>query len=190
MTRHVESTAKRTVTRFSHAAHASLAGEGREGCFACHAFQGADDADPRARPALLPGVLDCTKCHGGHANLAGGACSFCHPAGSAAGGDEGSARLFRGERPSRDDWPAGSGFAHFSGSAARGHASYVLADGANAERGCAACHPPENLRAARRVRDVGIPDVGGSLCFECHPAERGWFHWPLPDPESASAAGR
>ena len=182
LTRVVETTQQRSTTEFSHAAHRDQLAEG---CFACHAFQGQDDGDPRAVPVLLEGVADCTKCHGEHRNIAAGACSFCHPA--RPQGEAGTANLFRGERPSRQDWPAGFQFAHFTGAKDRGHASYVLPDGIHAEKGCGECHSLENLAQAKRVRDVSVPDSRGWLCVDCHANNRGWFHWSLPDPKEAPA---
>ncbi|HTF89870.1 MAG TPA: hypothetical protein VK843_15760, partial [Planctomycetota bacterium] len=175
----VVDTDKKTATQFSHAFHQ---GKVEGGCFACHAFQGADDSDPRARPFVPENVLNCTKCHSDHQQIAGGACTFCHPANS-AGSD--SALQFRGEKPSRMDWPAAIQFKHFGGSAERGHRSFVTAAGVSSAQGCGKCHDLENLKQATDVKAVAIPGARGSLCIDCHANNRGWFHWTLPDPSGA-----
>ncbi len=168
---------RKTETRidFPHKSHAKIEG----GCFACHTFKGADDADPRAVPKLLEGVENCTKCHSDHQRIAGGACTFCHPEGAAAG--SGSAILFQGKRPFRTDWPAALNFNHFGGTKDAGHMTYMAQDGSPAIEGCAKCHDIENLKNSTAVGDLSIPGARGSLCVDCHAFNRGWFHWSLPE---------
>ncbi len=172
---HVVERKTETRTDFPHKTHAKIEG----GCFACHAFKGADDGDPRAVPQLLDGVVNCTKCHSDHQRIAGGACTFCHPQGAAAG--SGSAILFQGKRPFRNDWPAALNFNHFGGRPEAGHISFMAQDGSPAIAGCAKCHDIENMKNSNVVGDLSIPGARGSLCVDCHAFNRGWFHWSLPE---------
>ncbi|HUR28740.1 MAG TPA: FHA domain-containing protein [Planctomycetota bacterium] len=175
--------ATKRTTEFSHELHAGKPGDALAGgCFACHAFDGDGDGDPFAQPTLLKGVENCTKCHTDHQNIEQGACTFCHPSGAAAG--SGSNQLFVREKPSRLDWPAGSPFAHFSGSATEGHLSFMGTAGGPTAAQCALCHDGADLKQADKVGDLDIPGARGSLqiCIDCHVTKRGWFHWKLPDP--------
>jgi hypothetical protein len=159
---------------FPHAKHQKVSG----GCFACHEFKGKFEGDPEASPVkgVADDILNCTKCHAGHKEVAGGACVFCHPAKA-----EGSEKLFNGERPSRTDWPAGFKFNHFSGTATEGHISHMGQVGSPLGNGCKDCHELDQLKSAARVSAVHLPGGGGELCIQCHAFNRGWFHWSLPD---------
>lgn len=168
-----------SAAKFSHALHQ---GKVEGACFACHAFKGADDGDPRSKPFVAEEVANCTKCHNDHQNIEKGACTFCHPAGAGAG--SGSAVLFEGKKPSRLDWPAGFVFEHFKGTEDHGHRSYMNKAGRTSAEGCSRCHDLGNLKSASAVLAVAIPGARGDLCIDCHATERGWFHWMLPDPTS------
>ena len=175
VTENVKDRKNARAVEFSHKRHTQVEGA----CFACHSFKGADDSDPRSRPVVADEVQNCTKCHNDHQNIEQGACTFCHPAGAGAG--SGSAVLFKGEKPFRNDWPAGFQFKHFAGNAERGHRSYMSKAGATAAEGCAKCHKLDELRQAKAVSSVPIPGAQGTLCLDCHATNRGWFHWTLPD---------
>ncbi|MCC7012478.1 MAG: FHA domain-containing protein [Planctomycetes bacterium] len=160
----------RRVVEFPHARHAGVEG----GCFACHEF----DDDPLAVPRTKTDAADCSACHSAHRNIQRGACSYCH----ASDPDplhDGDAALFRGASFTRDDWPKGLRFSHFSsGDDGQGHKSMVLAEAGDEQ--CGSCHDLANLRSARRVRDIAIPGAGSMKCVECHAFNGHWFHWQLP----------
>ncbi len=175
-----DETKTQPATEFPHDRHQGIEG----GCFACHSFEGADDSDPSAQPFVAENIRNCTKCHTNHESVGGSGCAYCHPAGPS------SAELFRGIRPSRDDWPAGFEFGHFQGDDSHGHMAYTSKTGALADEGCGKCHDLKNLSSAKTVREVKIPGGQSRLCVDCHATERGWFHWMLPQPTLEAASGR
>lgn len=168
----------RAVADFPHDAHVGSktfgkAGALADGCFACHEFAApVGGSDYAFVPRTLPEAADCTKCHGGHANLGGGACQQCHPAetdrsnsflvaaavppGTTVGGRKAP------DQPERP-WPARNGFRHLS----KGHSAPELE--------CATCHARDALAASKSLRDVPVPDDAVAACRECHVRKQ--FHW-------------
>jgi hypothetical protein len=157
-----------TVQRpdFPHDVHVASAAFGKDGtlangCFACHEFSAADDDAPFTQvPRTLPGAMDCTACHSGHADVGGGDCQQCHPK------IDGRSNSFLWqakvtEPSSERPWPALNGFRHLS----VGHK----------DEDCAACHGASNLDQADTLAKVRVPDESAALCRDCHLQKQ--FHW-------------
>ncbi|MCK5944096.1 MAG: hypothetical protein KAI24_19075, partial [Planctomycetes bacterium] len=152
---------------FPHDVHVGSAAFGQSGtlangCFACHEFSETDGEAPFTQvPRTLPGATDCTSCHGGHADIGGGACQQCHPK------LEGRGNSFRWQArldtppPSRRPWPAPNGFRHLS----VGHKN----------EDCSTCHGASGLTEAATLLDVRVPDESAPLCRDCHLQKQ--FHW-------------
>jgi hypothetical protein len=175
---------RRTVADFPHAAHVAAAAFGApgaslaDGCFSCHAFTTPGNGDRlQAVPTVLDGVADCTRCHGGHRDIGGGACQHCHPA--TAGRSNSfwvAARLPAGSQvagrtvpaPATRAWPPRNGFSHLS----PGHSGDGL-DGKPLT--CASCHDERATAAAATLDGVPVPDETAPLCRDCHLQRQ--FHW-------------
>lgn len=159
----------REATDFPHDVHLKSAAYGKQGdlaagCFACHAFTApVGERQFTQVPVTSPGARDCSQCHQGHANIAGGSCQKCHPA--VAGTRNSfldSARVAEPAPPTRP-WPAPNGFSHLS----PGHSSPKLT--------CASCHADFGLDKATTLGDVRVPDESAKLCRDCHLQRQ--FHW-------------
>ncbi len=157
----------RPVADFPHGVHVGSASFGKDGtlqqgCFACHDFSQASANAPFSQvPQTLPGASDCTSCHGGHDNIAGGDCQTCHPQ------IEGFSNSFRLQAkmmtppPATRDWPAPNGFSHLS----TGHKG----------EDCATCHKDSGIDQAKTLEAVRVPDESAASCRDCHLQKQ--FHW-------------
>ena len=157
----------RPVPDFPHGLHVGSASFGKsgtlqQGCFACHDFsEAAADAPFSQVPRTKPGASDCTNCHGGHDNIAGGDCQTCHPK------IEGVSNSFLLQAkiltppPATRQWPAPNGFSHLS----TGHK----------DEGCATCHKETGIGEAETLQAVRVPDETAAVCRDCHLQKQ--FHW-------------
>lgn len=144
------------------------------GCFACHAFERpAGAGEFQAVPRTLPDALDCTKCHGGHANVGGGQCQVCHPATAdrsnafLAAAKIAPGTLLRGKasppEPTRS-WVGSPAFSHLS----IGHREHV-------EKDCSECHDSAAVGKSDSLANVPVPNDATPACRECHLEKQ--FHW-------------
>lgn len=156
----------RAVPDFPHGLHVGAATFGKsgtleQGCFACHVFSEATADAPFVQvPRTLPGAADCTKCHGGHDEIAGGDCQQCHPKADGFNAFVTQTGKTFPTFPTRL-WPAPNGFSHLS----RGHK----------DESCASCHADSNLENSSDLLSVTVPSEGAKLCRECHLQKQ--FHW-------------
>lgn len=163
---------------FPHGKHLEVEG----GCFRCHAFD-PSDALQSAQPTTT--VRNCSECHSDHRSMAGGACARCHGFDEAWVVDPVEPRRFSAWRGDSlyKDWRNGGplelaeppalvadSFKHFSA----GHRQ-ASEDGA-----CLTCHAGPGgteLRQARTILEVPIPQEPDAGCRDCHVLEKKRFHW-------------
>jgi hypothetical protein len=163
----IQSRAKlRAVADFPHDVHVGSDFYGKkgsleQGCFACHKFSAQTaDAPFRQVPLTLEGAADCTKCHGGHDEIAGGDCQKCHPADNGFNSFATQTGQIKPSFPKRL-WPAPNGFSHLSA----GHTG----------KDCAICHKDTGIAKAETLQAVSVPDETANVCRECHLQKQ--FHW-------------
>ena len=142
-----------------------------DGCFSCHEFQvPAGASDVAAVPVIQADKRTCDNagCHRSHENVGGGFCSTCHRMAP------GKYSVYFGEsppagrpRPERHDWPAVNCFSHFTSD--------------HEATSCTDCHEfgtgdrEKDIRLAKNLAQVPIPDESYPRCRECHRRKR--FHW-------------
>lgn len=150
---------------FPHGLHVGAASFGKsgtleQGCFACHVFSKQTADAPFAQvPQTLADAANCTKCHGGHDDIAGGDCQKCHPKDDGFNSFVTQTGQTKPNFPTRQ-WPAPNGFSHLS----KGHKG----------ESCAKCHG-DSLNNSSDLMSVTVPSEGAALCRECHLQKQ--FHW-------------
>ena len=157
----------RAMPDFPHDVHVGslsfgASGTLQQGCFACHDFsESSTDAPFSQVPIVKASAADCTSCHSGHDNIAGGDCQKCHEQ------TEGVSNSFLLHAkidvpaPSTRPWPAPNSFSHLS----VGHK----------DEDCAACHQGSGIDDAATLAAVRVPDESAALCRDCHLKKQ--FHW-------------
>ena len=157
----------RAVTDFPHNVHVASSSFGtsgtlQQGCFACHDFSAASADAPFSQvPTTKAGAADCSSCHSGHDNIAGGDCQKCHPLQNGLSNSFlQHAKVATPPAPTRE-WPAPNGFSHLS----TGHK----------DEGCATCHNATGIAKAATLADVRVPDERAAVCRDCHLQKQ--FHW-------------
>lgn len=166
---------RHTVAAFPHDVHTSSTQFGApgtalaDGCFACHEFTAPTGGTAlQMVPRVKPKAADCTQCHSGHDNVAGGSCQQCHPdLDGTANSFTLAARAADAVAPQRR-WPAANGFSHTS----PGHSGTDL-DGKPIT--CAVCHDDQATKAAKTIATVPVPDESQAVCRQCHLQRQ--FHW-------------
>jgi len=157
----------RAVADFPHGVHVGSADFGKagtlqQGCFACHDFSPTEADAPFAQvPRTKPGASDCTSCHSGHDNIAGGDCQTCHPKIEGMGNSFTLQAKLATPPPTTRSWPAPNGFSHLS----TGHK----------DEGCATCHKNSGIDQAKTLAAVRVPDEADASCRDCHLKKQ--FHW-------------